>query len=376
MSRLVHSLFLLGLGFMFAPSAHSASIRGLGILDGVGVRSSEAVGISADGSVVAGYSRGQVFLWTEAGGLQPIEGRPTPETPADAYSLSADGQTVGATEGGAILWNSTNGWRELGFLGGRGSLSVPLALSSDGSVAVGFSSLRGIQAFRWEEQTGMVGLDFLPGTTLSKAYDVSSDGSRIVGRAQPPSIFELDDGIGFVWDSQSGTTAVPGLVAGESAISATVISDDGNTILGYARTASGSTEAFRWDGAGDPQSLGRLAYGDPRPNAMSADGRIIVGTHDIGGASRYAFIWDPDRGMLSLDAYLESLGVDLGGWNLWSAKSISADGTMIVGYGENPFGELEGFIAVVPEPGSAVLFGIGLVGLGIRSRRDASTSIG
>ena len=50
----------------------------------------------------------------------------------------------------------------------------------------------------------------------------------------------------------------------------------------------------------------------------------------------------------------------------------AADGTRITGYGINPAGDTEAFYATIPEPGTAVLVGIGLVGMAgwRRGRRD------
>ena len=61
------------------------------------------------------------------------------------------------------------------------------------------------------------------------------------------------------------------------------------------------------------------------------------------------------------------------GWQLTRAKDVSADGTVIVGYGVNPAGDYEGWRAVVPEPSSITLLGIALLGFTIctlRTRRD------
>ena len=48
-------------------------------------------------------------------------------------------------------------------------------------------------------------------------------------------------------------------------------------------------------------------------------------------------------------------GADLTGWNLFSAKGISADGFSIVGQGTNADGLPEGWIAYVPEPDARLL---------------------
>jgi len=54
------------------------------------------------------------------------------------------------------------------------------------------------------------------------------------------------------------------------------------------------------------------------------------------------------------------------------AEGVSADGKTIVGSGRNPSGQAEGFVAVIPEPSTALLMGLGLVGLGMmRSRVGA-----
>ena len=72
--------------------------------------------------------------------------------------------------------------------------------------------------------------------------------------------------------------------------------------------------------------------------------------------------------MQSLQVLLTTLGLDLTGWQLSFAQGISGDGMAIVGYGTNPSGFREAFIAVIPEPSTALLLAMGLVGLGWRGR--------
>ena len=71
--------------------------------------------------------------------------------------------------------------------------------------------------------------------------------------------------------------------------------------------------------------------------------------------------------MRPLQVILTSLGIDLTGWWLSNATGVSADGLTIAGRGTHN-GALEGWIAVIPEPSTALLMGLGLVVLGARRR--------
>src|SRR5690606_36480711 len=91
---------------------------------------------------------------------------------------------------------------------------------------------------------------------------------------------------------------------------------------------------------------------------VSGDGRIIVGRSET-----QAFIYDPVNGMRPLRDYLIGLGLDLSGWWLDTATAISDDGLTIVGRGLKPSGQDEGWVAIIPEPSTAllVLLGIGML---------------
>jgi uncharacterized membrane protein len=109
--------------------------------------------------------------------------------------------------------------------------------------------------------------------------------------------------------------------------------------------------------------------------AVSADGSVLVGADTSADMSQmYAFIWDQANGMRSLYDLLAP-DVDLSDWSLTSARGISADGLTIVGYGINPGGNTEAWMATVnpvPVPGAALLGAIGLSFAGWRLRRKAS----
>lgn len=75
--------------------------------------------------------------------------------------------------------------------------------------------------------------------------------------------------------------------------------------------------------------------------------------------------------MRSVKDLLETdYGLSLTGWTLTSARAISADGFVITGWGLNPSGHIEAWIAVIPEPSTALLVAVGLAGIAwTRGRR-------
>jgi probable HAF family extracellular repeat protein len=76
--------------------------------------------------------------------------------------------------------------------------------------------------------------------------------------------------------------------------------------------------------------------------AVSADGSRVVGRATTGFES-HAFLWSADLGMVDLNVFLLTLGVDPGGWVLLEAFGISDDGMVIAGSGTND-GLFEGWI--------------------------------
>jgi hypothetical protein len=103
-------------------------------------------------------------------------------------------------------------------------------------------------------------------------------------------------------------------------------------------------------------------------SGVSGDGEVVVG----GGRSALgpeAFIWDAANGMRSLrDVLMNDYHLDLTDWKLYSAYGISDDGLTIVGNGLGPRGHI-GWIAVIPEPSTALLLAGGLVVLAGGRRR-------
>lgn len=148
--------------FVSTSFAVTPSFQGLGDLSG-GDYQSVALGISANGSTVVGYSN------------------------------SASGQEAFRWEDGSMIG--------LGDLPGGIFSSSARAVSGDGSVIVGRCTPGGYsEAFRWTQTGGMIGLDGLVG---SNANAVSGNGSIVVGNC---------DGEAFRWEDGSivGLGYLPG----------------------------------------------------------------------------------------------------------------------------------------------------------------------
>ena len=150
-----------------------------------------------------------------------------------------------------------------------------------------------------------------------------------------------------------GIGFLPGHLPAVAQSEAFDVSADGSVVVGRGSSASG-LEAFRWTAASGMVGLGELPGGlfESRANGVSADGSVVVGrsrTDDI--SANEAFVWTQDNGMQSLRDMLIASGVTgLDDWELHEASGISADGQWVVGNGINPLGEGEAFLADISAP--------------------------
>jgi uncharacterized membrane protein len=127
--------------------------------------------------------------------------------------------------------------------------------------------------------------------------------------------------------------------------------------------------------------LGDLPGGrfDSVARAVTADGSIIVGESRVSQNIIEAFIWDPTNGMRRVQDVLNAAGADVQGWGLRTVAAITPDGRFIAGWGENPRGIQEAWIAdisgLVPEPSEVSMIVSGLPALALlayAARRPAS----
>ncbi|GBF80883.1 PEP-CTERM sorting domain-containing protein [Aphanothece sacrum] len=386
-------------GFNGATPAMAAFFTGLGDLPG-GAFSSGALAVSADGSVVVGsgvtpVGENEAFRWTAESGLVGLGDLPGGNFISTSFGVSADGSVIAgvgssvssSTDNGsfppleAFRWTAETGLVPLGDLPGGNFFSFSFKVSPDGSVIVGqSSSASGLEAFRWTADTGIVGLGDLPGGLFnSVATSTSNDGSIIVGSGSSNNGVEA-----FIWRADTGLVGLGDLAGGDFFSRATDISTDGSIIVGRSSSANSSagglpisdtsgTEAFIWSADTGLVGLGDLPGGNffSRSFAVSGDGSIVIGQSesDLGIEP---FIWDKNSGIRPLRQLFVDLGLDLTGWGALEVADISNDGSTIVGFGVNPDGNIEAWVAgindtqAVPEPSSVLgLLALGSFGIGL-----------
>lgn len=356
-----------------ARSQPLPSFVGVGDLPG-GATTSEALAVSADGLVVVGSSEGsagsEAFRWTPGSGLTGLGFLSTAEPHSEAIAVSSDGSVVvGNSHDGngdrAFRWTAGSGLVQLGGFtcSGCDPITGATGVSADGLVVVGVGlakSLFGdphLDAARWPGGgTSIDDLGDLPGPAdFNTARGASADGAVLVGEGDGSAGIE-----GWFWTSGSGMQALPGVPGAQLRTGAAAISSDGSTLVGLANTAASSTarlEAVRWTGPGYTtlELLGSLGSPSSQANAVSGDGRIVVGTGRNADNDRRAFVWEAETGMRDLSVVLaEDYGIDLGGWTLTEAHGVSdvgPDGELtLVGGGTNPAGEPEGWVARLHPP--------------------------
>lgn len=185
----------------------STGMIDLGTLGGT---SSVASAVNGNGSVVVGTSdisanrASHAFRWTTTGGMNDLG---TLGSGSFATAVTADGSIVTGwsrllnNDSHVFRWIAATGMTDLGTLPG-GFDAQAVGISGDGSVIVGWSGTTGpngpgtggAHAFRWTAATGMQDLNFLllnagvnmSGIFLAYANAISANGQYIVGQGDFP----------------------------------------------------------------------------------------------------------------------------------------------------------------------------------------------
>lgn len=334
---------------IFSGHSDADKFQGLGDLPG-GDFESHAYGVSADGTTVVGDSFSangdkEAFKWTDADGIQGLGDLQSTRADSRANAASRDGTVIVGSgragtkkstmgSGAAFRWTKSEGMNDLGSLPSRYPSGMAQDVSADGRTIVGFSmsgeSARR-EAFRWTKAIGMKGLGgLIPykfGGSIANA--ISGDGTTIVGSSE-------STGGAFRWTEAEGMQGLGALPKGGVSSDAVDVSGDGSIVVGIVKFRGTKQMAFRWSKSDGIQVLDDLPGGHENctATAISDDGAIIVGAgYSVGGSE--AVRWTKSGGVKSIRQLLVDQGIDMTGWQLWSATDVSADGKVIVGYGTN-----------------------------------------
>ena len=383
-----------------AQGISTVTIVDIGTLSGLGGVQAQAYGLNSLGDVVGSYVNASgvehAFVWHDTNGNQKVDAGERHDlgtlggANSVAYSINDSGQVTGgsyktgASVDTAFVWNDANdNWvadagemASLGTLGGTVSRGYRI---NDAGEVVGLTSVASgaIRAFRWVDSNG--DWKYNAGETMnmgtlggeqSRAFGINSDGN-VAGYAYDSS--SLQQTIRWI-DANSNKTVDDGEMVAIAAPGTPAwgfdINDSG-AMAGFF-TTGGKRHAFYYDSDGmvDIHSLLSGAQAS-KAYSISEEG-LVCGTYYPAGGGVRGFIYDSLTGVVT---DLNDLLLPDSGWVIQSVRDI--EGEMAVGYGTLD-GERHAFIAYwtteeeeeIPEPGTLMLVGTGVLGLaGVLRRR-------
>lgn len=315
-----------------------------------------------------------------------------------AWDMTADGSYITGVPspfGGCMSWTKDGGWElisldnaSLCFIDDAG-----VEMSSEIIDPNGYETTARWDGTQWVE----IDTDAYPNAPcdylrLGNHGGISGDGSTVGGLYW--------DGCSYArgFSDTNGTFEVlPGVLDDDSRVNG--LDYDGNVAVGWNRISWGGWQATRWiDGVaefwptrgntdefiGEGRAVvpnGTHAIGDPHPDPidngfsgqawimnsngfqgtggflwgwffdtglnldLTDDGTMAVGRWGFGPFSN-ATIWTEATGIIDMNQFLIDQGRTeiFEGWLLNQVNSVSADGTIIAGFGANPDGWTEGFV--------------------------------
>jgi probable HAF family extracellular repeat protein len=300
--------------------------------------------MSADATVLVGTDFTGPYCWTQAGGYVSIGGQGTPRCSEDGMNICANIMDGGYDQ--AANWLGGTSWNPLGGIGGTSGTSMSTAydISGDGSkiVGLGWVDAGTAHAFQWDAVNGMVDLGSIGGKS-SRANGISADGHVIVGWDQDPSS-------GW-WRAAKWVDGVEELMApGTYCGAGQGLSSDGTWIVGDNHPDNNDS-GWLWSADTGFIQTGTLSgwMFQGHPMDVSEDGKVVVGWSGY-FMDQFAMIWTEDTGIVDLKQYLIDNGATIPGsvTSIALATSVSDDGTIITGHaGDLMFG-YTGFIATIP----------------------------
>lgn len=276
-------------------------------------------------SIGAWQRKGNRFTFLDSGTGLPL---------STATDISrADGKTVVgyvtrfAGVQNSFYWNEDDGLVELIAPMGLGR-SRAFACSANGKVLVGEGAVNSVfqRPFRYEVGKGWKDLDTFGGV-VGQANDVSDDGDTICGFAQDASLLDQ----AFFWTQKTGK--VPISLGGNESF-ADAISANGKFVIGEADLPNGQSAAYRYDVARRKASrLPDLSnFGNTDATLISKDGSVVVGTSTDQFFNTHAFRWTQKGGIKDIG----SLGLTSFSRSDSFPTCMSGKGDFVGGWAQNP----------------------------------------
>jgi len=168
------------------------------------------------------------------------------------------------------------------------------------------------------------------GRTGSVARGVSDDGSVVAGHSLnaqggDPQQWDQNTERAFRWTPSSGTQDLGSFGLERTGVNA--ISGDGRVIVGYVYVGSYAWRPFRWTAETGMQDLGTLGTDWSTAHDVSADGSVVVGASygycGLGYWGVFAWRWTAQTGLVCLGT--------LPGYMFTHGHGVSADGSIVVG---------------------------------------------
>jgi uncharacterized membrane protein len=257
------------------------------------------LGISGDGLAAVGTtaygSTSRAFRWSQATGYQELPTFPGYNHSA-AMGVSQDGSVIAGT---AVLDNNgTNRqafrWTQSGGMQGLGEGTNARTISRDGNVIIGDFGGLATNSFRWTQADGVEVLPALNELDPSRAYGINHDGSIIVGTSGSNTLPTM-------WIHGTPTELLPDNASSHFSYPVAV-NDSGTVVAGSGRVGLNTYCAMVWT-----PSTGSISLADylaangvtiPFPlvlehcTAVSADGTAFAGytTSNAGAGGVQGFV--------------------------------------------------------------------------------------
>jgi probable HAF family extracellular repeat protein len=320
--------------------------QGLGDLPG-GASSSTPYAISSDGTTVVGESQStggtEAFRWRASSGMMGLGDLPGDQFISYALGTNTNGDQVSGeswtslSTGGpqprrVFLWTEAGGMQPLDDLAG-GTLYTTQGVMSDGGVVIGAGSApEGYLPARWDNQVvSLLDPNF---NTPSSSQAISRNGVWVTGTTGSGG------GAYWRWSAQSGIEYF-----GPQEFYPFGVSDTG-VVVGYVPSQS----AWRWTPQTGLVNLPDLPGGNDVSTAycISADGTIILGSGSSVSGIEAVLWFDEGQTVVRVVDVLSNNGVSIPvGWTLTEARGFTLNGQVITlcGTGTNPQGNPEAWIA-------------------------------